>query len=102
MKFAKVEIDKTGRSPAETKFVYPNGYDPKVVSPIMYQNEGLDSESCIASVPDDFAFTAQMTELSKVEAEALIDAWAESDKDFKDGGELSRDDVKSRKKAHLG
>ena len=83
MKLCKVSITKN-RNTGDTQcnFVYPVGYDAKVLSPFMYQDEGKSSEFCLATVPDDFKFTDDMVEVSKIDAEALVDTYVDGNKDI--------------------
>ena len=104
MEYAKVEIGKVKTNKnggVETKYNYPTGYDPHVLSPIMYQNEHLEIEHCLALVPDNFTFTDKMVKQTLTQAKALIDKWVDSDKDFNPEGEITRDQIKTRKKGHL-
>lgn len=97
MKLCKVKIRKErDAEDTQTKFVYPQGYDSKVASPFVYQNEGKDEEYCLAHVPDGFTFTGDMVEVTELEAEALIDVWTDNDKDMKPEGKQRHREVKKQ------
>lgn len=98
MLYAKVKITKN-RTGLRTDFKYPDGYDAEKVSPVIYQNEGKNIEFCIALVADDYKFSKDIEEINKTEAETLIDAWIDVDKDIKP--EIDRAEIKAKKKAHL-
>lgn len=106
MKIAKVKITKH-RNGDETKFEYPTGYDAKVISPFIYQNEGQGVEFCLAHIPDNFTFTEDMIEVNEEQCEALVRAWVEKDKDYQEdvkdqqGNIISKEDIISTKIKHL-
>jgi len=81
MKYVKVTITKT-RTEKETKFVYPKGYDATKFNVICYQNEWLDSEFCIATMPDDFVASEWLEEINQWQAKQLVDDFIKADKDM--------------------
>lgn len=106
MKICKVRISKvvTGNM---TSFSYPAGYDKNKINPFIYQNEGLATEYCLATVADDFVFTPDMVEVSAINAASIIDSWIDSDVSLVaalTSGKISESDIeeiKERKKSHI-
>lgn len=97
MKICKVKIKKERNAEdTQTKFVYPENYDPQVASPFIYQDEGKDIEYCLAQVPDEFYFTSDMSEVTELEAEALIDSWTDNNKDMKSENKQRHKEVKKK------
>ena len=103
MKIAKIKIiKKRNAEDTECLFEYPEGYDEKIVSPICYQDENNNTEFCIATVPDDFKFTADMVEQTKENAEKEIDSYVNENRFIKANLKLTAEDVtkiKDNKKA---
>lgn len=83
MKLCKVTITKS-RNAGDThcSFTYPSGYNAAVVKPFIYENQGNETEHCVAQVPDDFTFTDNMVELTQQQAETLVDDYVDTDRDL--------------------
>jgi hypothetical protein len=95
MKICKVKITKT-KIGNMTKFSYPAGYDKEKISPFIYQNEGLETESCLATVADDFNFTVDMEQVTSMAADEIIEDWINSDISIQSAvslGKMTEEDV---------
>lgn len=83
MAIYKIKLKKEHKDDT-TKFIYPKGYDSKVFSPFIYQNEGKTVEYCLAKANSDkVKETPEIKKITKTEAETLIDDFVEKNKDTK-------------------
>ena len=84
VKYCKVKIIKErNKDSTHTKFKYPESFEPKSHNFIIYQNEGLECECAVSKVQDNFLFDGKnYIEITKNEAEELIDNIIDNDKDF--------------------
>jgi hypothetical protein len=79
----KIKINKTDRTEDTTTFNYPQGYEGKDYRLIYYQNEGLTEEYALATTDlTSSSLPEGITELSKVDAETILDEWIDADKDL--------------------
>jgi hypothetical protein len=92
MKLYKITIGKE-RTENKTRFVYPKGYDAKKFDVLFYQNEGLDTEYCIAKGRGVEKGGEGIEEISKKEAKDLISKGIEKDKDLKEALKQKKSDV---------
>jgi hypothetical protein len=77
MKVCKVSMGKIiTEGGASCTNTYPTGYDVEIMEVMAYEQEDLADGThvsyCIALVPDDFTFTADMVEIDDAECEACI------------------------------
>jgi hypothetical protein len=114
MKTAQIKIKKERLNGGkETKFHYPAGYNDSV-SPFIYEldstkenpdEDSMNVEYCLASVPDDFTFTKDMVEVDKATAETLVDKFVDkfpvpTAKQITDGAKTV-DEVKVSKRSFI-
>jgi len=108
MKYVQITITKTrSKDWLKTDFVYPRWYDADKVNIVLYQNEWLAKEYAIWKVADDFQFTTWFTEVTRPEAEVLVDAYVTSNKDKQEQVDIPTPRTKTlaegiaTKRAHL-
>lgn len=95
MKICKVKIRKHFKDGVCHNH-YPDGYNANKINVVSYDEnpltEGDNVGYCIGTVPDDFVFTDDMVEISRVDAESFIDVTAEvhSTKERKDKYKLRK------------
>ena len=89
MKICKVKLEKVYIEHADGSTrcdsVYPDGYDPKKIKVIAYDekplNRGKNAGYCIGWVANDFQFTDDMVEITRPIAKAFAIKRAQAEKD---------------------
>lgn len=88
MKYCKVSIKKVEEG-GITKFSYPEDGEIQDHEVILYEDPfagslrpsgNTSTEFAISMVPDDYHFPSGTEELTKTEAESIIDNWIDNDK----------------------
>ena len=78
-KVIKAKVRKV-KGDGRTRFQYPSNWDAKAINVLVYQDDGLAEEYCIATVADKdlerFTSDPDIEEISEVEANALGSIWA--------------------------
>jgi len=102
MNVVKIRITKTRNADdTQTSFEYPEAYDKAIISPFIYEDQGNETEHCLALVAEDFKVSTGMEFVSVSEAEALIDSWVDSNKDLTEATPEDIADIKEKKKSWL-
>ena len=102
MNIVKIAITKVRNAEdTQTSFVYPDAYNKTKISPFIYEDQGNETEHCLALVAEDFQVSTGMEFVSVEEAEALIDSWIDSNKDLTEATPEDIADIKEKKKSWL-